>query len=585
MNIPTKSLEQIRQKSLTPKPRASAKSNSSSGSSSSSVSAASSLAASAAVASSTTMSSSGKPSTTASASSVTTNTTPGKGDSAKAEHESSILTSSVDTGQRACEPATSVASPPPGVSTTTTTSLLSTIDVDFGAEYEKACAEAASAAASSGSESEDKMNEMMRASERLEAFINKMMRRAECLNTTSEEQFLQKQQILEELQKVEHELQEKAKNPLLLLNAQSKQDLPPSSPSLLQQAASPLQTQAVQHQQTIQVQEGPNGQQIIIRQKVEFPELPENTLLPDSGQPSLGMLLPVSVCEQPDLRLPKPLEGDQDEDEEDEDEEDEDEDPDLVYHPNSPAELEDPDGDVSDRSLEAVDDNNPCNHGNGGALSILTGSEEDLRTAQLAKQESLSSGSSASSSSSSSADSGCGNSDTNGLGADGSEVDGPPLESTSGDMELASGQQQVCDDLSCDSRNIANNNEAPSSSEEEEEEEDEEEEDDDGGEAAAIPPAMLLPSSLTSGDEEGPKTFLMTENMELITSHSERAGSEEVDLTNVIPIMEFANQQQLDNHLRALQQQQQQQQQLQQKQQSKFVQNCVVQVWVDDISL
>ena len=40
------------------------------------------------------------------------------------------------------------------------------------------------------------------ASDRLEAFINKMMQKAELLNTTREEQILKKQQILEELQKV-----------------------------------------------------------------------------------------------------------------------------------------------------------------------------------------------------------------------------------------------------------------------------------------------------------------------------------------------------------------------------------------------
>lgn len=46
--------------------------------------------------------------------------------------------------------------------------------------------------------------------ERLEACINSMMKKAEQLHHNREEQILQKQQILEELQRVERELQEKA---------------------------------------------------------------------------------------------------------------------------------------------------------------------------------------------------------------------------------------------------------------------------------------------------------------------------------------------------------------------------------------
>lgn len=52
--------------------------------------------------------------------------------------------------------------------------------------------------------------------EKLEEFINNMMRKAEMLNTTREEQIQKKQQILEELQKVERELQEKAQSQLCL---------------------------------------------------------------------------------------------------------------------------------------------------------------------------------------------------------------------------------------------------------------------------------------------------------------------------------------------------------------------------------
>lgn len=46
----------------------------------------------------------------------------------------------------------------------------------------------------------------LKANERLEAFINQMMKKAETLNTTREEQIVKKQQILEELQKVEQQL-------------------------------------------------------------------------------------------------------------------------------------------------------------------------------------------------------------------------------------------------------------------------------------------------------------------------------------------------------------------------------------------
>ncbi|XP_054710914.1 ankyrin repeat domain-containing protein 17-like [Uloborus diversus] len=59
----------------------------------------------------------------------------------------------------------------------------------------------------------------MKPSERLEACINTMMKKAEMMNPSPEEQIFQKQQILEELQRVERELQEKAQAQLLL-NAQ-----------------------------------------------------------------------------------------------------------------------------------------------------------------------------------------------------------------------------------------------------------------------------------------------------------------------------------------------------------------------------
>lgn len=62
-------------------------------------------------------------------------------------------------------------------------------------------------------------------SERLEACINSMMKKAELLHPNPEEQILQKQQILEELQRVERELQEKAQAQLLL-TAQHQQHHP-----------------------------------------------------------------------------------------------------------------------------------------------------------------------------------------------------------------------------------------------------------------------------------------------------------------------------------------------------------------------
>lgn len=56
----------------------------------------------------------------------------------------------------------------------------------------------------------------LKETERLEQCINHMMRRTELLNPSKEEQIKQKQQILEELQRVEKELQEKAQAQLLL---------------------------------------------------------------------------------------------------------------------------------------------------------------------------------------------------------------------------------------------------------------------------------------------------------------------------------------------------------------------------------
>ena len=60
--------------------------------------------------------------------------------------------------------------------------------------------------------------------EKLEAFIKNMMRKADLLNTTREEQIVKKQQILEELQRVERELHEKAQAQMLLSAQQHASD-------------------------------------------------------------------------------------------------------------------------------------------------------------------------------------------------------------------------------------------------------------------------------------------------------------------------------------------------------------------------
>lgn len=65
----------------------------------------------------------------------------------------------------------------------------------------------------------------LKETERLEQCINNMMKRTEMLNPSREEQILQKQQILEELQRVEKELQEKAQQQLLLSAAASASQL------------------------------------------------------------------------------------------------------------------------------------------------------------------------------------------------------------------------------------------------------------------------------------------------------------------------------------------------------------------------
>lgn len=80
----------------------------------------------------------------------------------------------------------------------------------------------------------------LKAGERLEAIINNVMAK-ELINTAStrEEQILRKQQILEELQKVEKELQEKAQQQLLI-TAQHQQQQQQQLQQVLQSSRQPL---------------------------------------------------------------------------------------------------------------------------------------------------------------------------------------------------------------------------------------------------------------------------------------------------------------------------------------------------------
>ena len=130
---------------------------------------------------------------------------------------------------------------------------------DFSYDYEKNYTENGSPASV---ELED-----MKASERLEAFINKMMKKAELLNTTREEQILKKQQILEELQKVERELQEKAQTQLFIKQRLEQQQQPPGHKPLPLHVA--LQ-QSQQQQQFLQQAQIPQAEQML---QVAFPQL------------------------------------------------------------------------------------------------------------------------------------------------------------------------------------------------------------------------------------------------------------------------------------------------------------------------
>ena len=223
-------------------------------------------------------------------------------------------------------------------------------DGDLGSELEKTLAEGSGSPLSV--EGDDRPD--MKASERLEAFISKMMRKAELLNTTKEEQILKKQQILEELQKVEQELQEKAKAQLLL-NAQAK----------------------------LVEQEKARQQQLLSQQALQA-----LTVSPPQGS------LPLHVALKSQLEAKS-----------------------KNNNANTEGAVEGKAEGVSrDDSHKAdIPDEEPKpSPGPEGATSDAEAAE---RTAQLAKQESLSS-------SASSADSGCGNSETNGAGCESSQAEG-----------------------------------------------------------------------------------------------------------------------------------------------------------------
>ena len=361
-------------------------------------------------------------------------------------------------------------------------SQVSEVGSDICAEGERTNPEMSTSSSSSTAfDSEDKMNEMMKASERLEAFISKMMRRAELLHTTSEEQSLQKQQILEELQKVEQELQEKAKNPLLLLNAQSKQD------SMVEQC-----------------------KEVLLQGDLSFDE--------DEYSEPMGMTLPVTICgPHPGglefdvgglemgacgLELGAEVEGamaamalm-------------------MAQGGEAVAELMEP----MAADCEAVISKSLQGTYNGAALSFLS-DEAEVKIAQLAKQESFSS---ASHSSNSSADSGCGNSDFNGVGVEGSEVDGPPIPAKISPLVAEEDEEP-----SPESVNIQQSPSSPS-------------------------PADECDGVIESGEEgsrEGSVEY-SHEGGEAVS----RASSEEVDLTNVIPLMEMKEDTELiDQQLQAL---------------------------------
>ena len=151
-----------------------------------------------------------------------------------------------------------------------------------GFDFEKALAE--STAVAGGGEGELKLDpKTSEKCEKLEAFINNMMRKAELLNTTREEQIVKKQQILEELQKVERELHEKAQAQLLF-NFQQRLEQSPLAMSAVTQLPgaqlSPAQLQQLQQQQQRLEQLQPGGASPLLQVPLPVPTLPLTPMQP-----------------------------------------------------------------------------------------------------------------------------------------------------------------------------------------------------------------------------------------------------------------------------------------------------------------
>jgi hypothetical protein len=193
-------------------------------------------------------------------------------------------------------------------------------------------------------------------------------------------------------------------------------------------------------------------------------------------------------------------------------------------------------------------------------MSFLDG-EDEVKTAQLAKQESFSS---ASHSSNSSADSGCGNSDFNGVGVEGSEVDGPPLPAKASPLVLKEDEEP-----SADNDSIQQSPSSPGPAESA----DHVAQDVEGSEAQDVEcsvaegvegsEALGVECSVAEGVEcseaEGVESTMAQdvecydEASRVSSEAASRASSEEVDLTNVIPLMEVKEDTQIiDKQLQAL---------------------------------
>lgn len=317
------------------------------------------------------------------------------------------------------------------------------LEADFG-EYEHGYMEDTSPVPLDLDDSPD-----LKASERLEAFINKMMQKAESLSITREEQILRKQQILEELQKVEQELQEKAKAQLLL-NAQERLEQERESQQL-QEEEEPTEEELEEYAA------GLTGCRMV-------PSLQEQSAAVARTQGPL----PLHVALKNQLMATQAIES----------------------RENATAAES-----VSSKD-DAVDGGNPEEPSQA----------DDVQAPHLAKQESLSSASSA--------DSGCGNSDTTSAGKDSSQ-------SETNDASAKISPPKAIDETLLES---LENVELPQHN------------------------STTDYTDTCSGREE-------VEGQEDCDpeDRGSRASSEEVDISNVVPVLESSAQQ-------LLQQQQQQQQ-------------------------